>query len=126
MKEFVELAGARVLMRNSLILIGPTFRTFSAIAASSFFPPIAGFVHEALPIKSPLKEAVPEVTLKIALTLEPGATVSANVFAVSVVPEASAVHPLGAEMLSLMPATDAPVVFVNVTVVSCDDPGENV
>src|ERR1017187_2083177 len=124
MNEFVELA--RMLMRNSLILIGLTFRTFSAIVASSFLPPLAGFVHEALPIKSPLKAAVPEVTLKIALTLEPGATGSANIFAVSVVPEASAVHPFGLEMLSLTPAAGAPLVFVNVTVVSCDEPGENV
>ena len=34
--------------------------------------------------------------------------------------------PLGTEMLNLTPVAGAPVVFVNVTVVSCEDPGENV
>ena len=72
-------------MRNSLILIGLTFRTFSAVV-SDCFPPVAGFVHEALPTRSPLKAAGPEVTLKVALTLAPGATGSANVFDVSVLP----------------------------------------
>ena len=33
---------------------------------------------------------------------------------------------LGTEMLNLTPAAGAPVVFVNVTVVSCEDPGVNV
>ena len=83
-------------------------------------------VHEALPTRSPLKAAGPEVTLKVALTLAPGATGSANVFAVSVVPETTAVHPAGTAMLNLTSVTGAPVVFVNVTVVSCDEPGENV
>ena len=41
-------------------------------------------------------------------------------------PEAAAVHPVGAEMLNLTPEAGAPVVFVNVTVVSCEDRGENV
>ena len=114
-------------MRNSLILTGLTFRTFSA-AVSVCFLPLAGFVHEALPTRSPLKAAGPEVTLKVALTLAPGATGSANVFDVSVVPgNDSEVHCLlGTEMLNLTPAAGAPVVFVNVTVVSCEDPGVNV
>src|ERR1017187_4452705 len=106
-------------MRNSLILIGLTFRTFSAVVASNFFAPL---VQEALPTRSPLKAAGPEVTLKVALTLAPGATGSANV----VEPEATAVHPFGVAMLSLTPAAGAPVVFVNVTMVSCEEPGENV
>ncbi len=33
---------------------------------------------------------------------------------------------MGTEMLNWTPVAGAPVVFVNVTVVSCDDPGENV
>ncbi len=106
-------------MRNSLILIGLTLRTFSAVVASNFFAPL---VQEALPTRSPLKAAGPDVTLNVALTLAPGATGSANV----VGPEATAVQPFGAEMLSFTPAAGAPVVFVNVTVLFCEDPGENV
>src|SRR5450756_1147864 len=62
-----------VPIRNSLILIGLTFRTFSAVV-SNCLPPCVGFVHQALPTRSPLKGAGPEVTLKVALTLAPGAT----------------------------------------------------
>ena len=91
MNEFVGLAGEPELMRNSLILTGLTFRTFSAVV-SDCFAPLAGFVHEALPTRSPLKAAGPEVTLKVALTLAPGATGSANVFDVSVVPGTTEVH----------------------------------
>ncbi len=118
MKEPVDWA------LNSLILIGLAFRIFSA-AVSESFTPLAGFVQEALPTRSPLKAAFPEVTLKVALTPAPGATgFEAKFFAASVVPEATAVHPWGAEMLNLTPAAGAPVVFVNVTVVvSCEDPG---
>ena len=126
MNESVELAGEPELMRNSLILTGLTFRTFSAVV-SDCFAPLVGFVHEALPTRSPLKAAGPEVTLKVALTLAPGATGSANVFDVSVVPATTEVHSLlGTEMLNLTPVAGAPVVLVNVTVVSCEDPGENV
>jgi hypothetical protein len=119
MNEFVELVVEPSLMRNSLILIGLTFRTFSAIAAVDCFPLL---VQEALPTRSPLKAAGPEVTLNVALTLAPGATGSANV----VGPEAAAVQPLGAEMLSFTPVAGVPAVFVNVTVLFCEDPGENV
>src|SRR5580704_10688085 len=119
MNELVELSGE--LMRNSLILIGLTFRTFSAVVSDCVLP-LAGLVHEALPIRSPLKAAGPEVTLKFALTLAPGAKVPGMVPALSV----TAVHLAGTEMLSLTLVTGAPVVFVNVTVVSCEDPGENV
>src|SRR5207248_6139911 len=111
--------------RNSLILIGLTLRTFSAVV-SNRLPPCPGFVHEALPIRSPLKGAGPEVTLKVALTLAPGATES-NVFDVSVVPATKEVHcSPGTEMLSLTPTAVDPVVFVNVTVDSCEDRGTNV
>ena len=85
MNEFVGLAGTGA-DANSLILTGLTFRTFSAVV-SDCFAPLVGFVHEALPTRSPLKAAGPEVTLKVALTLAPGATGSAKVFDVSVVPE---------------------------------------
>src|SRR5450759_4866108 len=112
--------------RNSLILIGLTLRTFSAVV-SDCLPPCPGFFHEALPIRSPLKGTGPEVTLKVALTLAPGATGSGNVTDVSVVPGTKEVHCLpGTEMLSFTPTAGDPVVFVNVTVLPCEDPGVNV
>src|SRR5215471_1307452 len=124
MNELVELFGE--LMRNSLILIGLMFRTFSAVVSDCVLR-VVRFIHEALPTRSPLKAAGPEVTLKVALTLAPGATGSTNVFDVSVVLATKGVHCLsGTDRLNLTPAAGAPVVFVNVNVVSRDDPGENV
>src|SRR5437588_3181187 len=113
-------------MRNSLILIGLTFRTFST-AVPNWFVPLFASVHEALPRSSPLKAAGPEVTLKGALTLASGATISANLFEVSLAPETNEVHWLfGTAMLSVTPAAGAPVVFTKVAVISCEDPGEKV
>ena len=83
-------------------------------------------VHETLPTRSPLKTAGPEVTVKVALTVAPGATGSAKVFDVSVEPETMAVHPFGTEMLNVTPGAGAPVVFLEVTVESCEDPGEKI
>src|SRR4030042_6261839 len=121
MNEFVELSGEPELTANSLILIGLTFRTFSAVVSDCLWP-LVEFVHEALPTRSPLEAAGPEVTLKVALTIAPGATDPAIVAGVL----ATAVHPAGTEMLNLTPVAGAPVVLVNVTVVSCEEPGENV
>src|SRR5579863_7914984 len=119
MNEFVGFSGA--LMRNSLILTGLTFRTFSAVDSACVLP-VVWLVHEALPARSPLKAAGPEVTLKVALTLAPGATGPAIVSDVLVVPETTEVHCLlGTERLNLTPVAGAPVVFVNVTVASCED-----
>src|SRR5262245_55070605 len=93
---------ALVPVRNSLILIGLAFRTFSVVI-SLCLTPFAGFVHEALPIRSPSNAAGPEVTLKVALTLAPGATES-NVCDVSVVARTKELHCLlGTEMLSFTP-----------------------
>src|ERR1700761_6922920 len=99
MNEFVGLFGEPLLTRNSLILIEPTFRIFSA-AVSEDFLPFAWFVHKALPIRSPLNAVNPEVTLKVALTLAPGATGSANIFDASLAPEATTVHPFGTATLN--------------------------
>src|SRR4249919_765460 len=100
MNESVAFVGEPELMRNSLILIGLTFRTFSAVV-SVFFAPLVGFDHEAFATRSPLKGAVFEVILKVALTLAPGATGPANVFDVSVLPCTMDVHCLpGTEMLN--------------------------
>src|SRR5580658_4020246 len=129
MNEFVELAVEPSLTRNSLILTGLTFRTFSAMVSEWVLPSVpaeVGFVQDALPTKSPLKAADPEVTLKVALTLAPGAMGPAIVFDVSVAAVTTEDHCLGTEMLNLTPAAGAAVVLVNVTVVSCEDPGVNV
>ena len=112
-------------MRNSLILIGLTFRTFSTVVSECVTPLVACF-HEARPTRSPLKGAVPDVTVKVALTLAPGATGSAIVTDVLPVPGTTAVQRAGTAMLNVTPAAGVPMVFVNVTVVFCEDPGENV
>src|SRR5690348_16294034 len=125
MKESVELEEPE-LIRNSLILIGLTFRTFSA-AVSICGLLLFELIHEALPKRSPLKAAEPEVTLKVALTRAPGATGSGNFFELSVVPETKDVHCLfGREMLNVTPVAGSPVVFVKVAVISCEEPGANV
>src|ERR1035438_8343815 len=87
------------LLLNSLILTGLTLRTFSAMV-SDCGPLRVGLVHETLPTRSPLKAAGPEVTLKVALTLAPGATGPAIVFDVSVLPGTTEVHCLGTLMLN--------------------------
>ena len=119
MNEFVEFAGEPALIANSLILTGPTFRTFSAVFSDCVLPFV---VHETLPARSPLKAAGPEVTLKVALTLAPGATGAAIIVA----PEATAVHPVGTERLNLTPAAGVSVLFVKERVVSSEERGENV
>src|SRR5665213_1594627 len=117
MKESVELTA------NSLILTGLMFRAFS-MAVSDWLAPAA--VQEALATRSPLKAADPDVTLKVALTVAPDATGSAKVFDVSVPPETTAVQPAGTEMLNLTPVAGDAETFLNVTVASCEEPGENV
>src|SRR5258708_3342430 len=113
-----------LLVLNSLILIGPTFRTFSA-AVTDCFTPLA-LVHDTVATRSPLKVVGPDVTLKVAPTLAPGATGAAKVFEIPAEPEATAVHPFGVAMLSLTPVAGASVEFVKITAVSCEEPGENV
>src|SRR5262249_55373023 len=113
-----------VPVRNSLILIGLTLRAFSVVV-SDCLAPVVGFAHEAVPTRSPLKGTGPEVTVKVALTVAPGATES-NLFDVSVVPGMNEVQKMGTEMLNSTSAAADPVVFVSVTVASCDDPGANV
>src|SRR5690348_14454588 len=113
------------LKRNSFILTGLTLRTFSAVA-SDWRLPVFEFAHETLPTRSPLKAEGPEVTLKVALTVEPAATGSANFFEISVVPETKEVHCFGTEMLNVTPVAGSPLMFVKVAEISCDDPGANV
>src|SRR3954453_963887 len=125
MNELVVLVGVLLPMRNSLILIGLTLRTLSAIDAARVSPDVSS--HEALPMRSPLKLAGPAVTANVALTLCPGATGPGSVTDVSERPGTTEVHcALGRPMLSFTPVTGAPVVFVNVTTVFWVVPGANV
>ncbi len=78
-------------------------------------------------MRSPLRVFGPEVTVKFALTLAPGASGPENCFAVSPVPATTAFHDgSGKVSSSLMADTGVAAVLVKVTVVSCDEPGENV
>src|SRR5580765_1886604 len=99
MNELVGLDGEAELTANSLILIGLTLRTFSTVVSDCAWP-LVEFVHDALPTRSPPKAAGPEVTLKVALTLVPGATGSAIVTDVLVAPGTMEVHCLCTEMLN--------------------------
>src|ERR1041385_3257300 len=114
-----------VPVRNSLILIGLTLRTFSVVV-SDCLAPVVRFVHETTPRRSPLKAPGPEVTVKTALTVSPGAT-RPNFIDFWVVPGTNEVqNRAGTAMLnSTSDATD-PVALVNVTVASCEAPGVNV
>jgi hypothetical protein len=109
-------------LRNSLIVIGLTLRAFSTAESDCFAPP-AEFAHRTLPTRSPLNAAADDVTLNVALTLAPGATGSQSSRTFLSVPGTTAVHPLGTDMLKFDAVAGATVVFVNVTVVSCEDPG---
>src|SRR5579863_8282443 len=125
MNESVALLGGPELMRNSLILTGLALRTFSAIDSVCLVP-LAWSIHEAWPTRSPFRSADPDVTLNVALTLAPGATGPAKVFEVSEPFTAAADHCSGTARLSLMSTAGAPVVFLNVTTVSCEEAGVNV
>src|SRR5262245_22542382 len=98
MNELVPLAGLLEPMRNSLILTGLVLRTGSAIEAD-WSPQVA------VPTRSPLNGAGPEVTLIVRLTAAPGATGSLTVTGPVVVQPAGVVTP------SVTPVTGAPVVF---------------
>src|ERR1700704_5851339 len=112
MKPLVGLA--LVPARNSLILIGLMFLMFS-VAVCDCVPVLPGLRHWALPTMSPLKAPDPDVTLKVALTLAPGATGCVKLTVLLEVPTAMAVHPcLSTETLNFTFETGDPVVFVNV------------
>src|SRR5262245_54986854 len=117
MNVSVEFAAELALTANSLILTALTLRTFS-VAVSDCVTPLVGFFQETRPARSPLNGERVEVTLNVALTVAPGAIgpeFGAELFA-------TAVHPFGVEMLNLTSVTSIPVVFLNVTVVSCEEP----
>lgn len=73
------------------ILIALTFRTFSVVVSDCFVL-LVWFVQRALPTRSPLNAAGPDVTLNVAFTLAPGATESANIVEVFSVPKTKDVH----------------------------------
>src|SRR5262245_25295740 len=121
MNESVAFGPA--LMRNSLIFTGDTLRIFCTADSLCVLP---FTFHEALPTRSPLSAAEPDVIRKVALALAPGAIASPNDFTATAPPDTTEFQPVGAETLSSSPVIAAPVVFRNVTVVSCEEPGENV
>jgi hypothetical protein len=112
MNELVGLPPVPV--RYSLILIGLLLRTCSAVVPLCRGP-WPGAVHAPRPVRSPSNGAGPEVTVKVALTLAPGATAS-KVWDVSSVPVTTEVHPSGFDRLSFTPETGALLVLVNVSV----------
>ena len=104
-------------------LTGLTLRTFSVIVSVLV---LLFAVQVSLPIRSPLNAAGPDVTLKVAVTLPPGTITSSNFFEVDWEFKTTDFHPLGTVMLSVTPFTAAPVVFVYVIVVFCEDCGAKV
>ena len=66
------------------------------------------------------------VTLNVALTLAPVVTGPAIVADLLELPTTAADHCFGRERLNSTSDAGAPVVFVKVTAVSCEEPGENV
>src|SRR5689334_12636799 len=115
-----SVASAVVPMRNSLIFTGGVLRARSAIDADCVAP---FAVHVAVPTRSPLKLAGPDVTVNVRLTLSPGATGPAIV---SEPPWTAALQPAGSDRPSLTSVAGAPDVLVNVTIVGRLEPGANV
>src|SRR3954471_13314393 len=103
-----------VPVRYSLILIGLLFRTCSVVVPLCRGP-WPGVVQAPRPVRSPSNAAAPEVTVKVALTLAPGATDS-NGCGVAVVAVTTEFHPAGVDRLSLTPEAGDSEVFVNVSV----------
>src|SRR6185295_7133124 len=108
-----------VPVRNSLILIGWTLRTFAAVVSGC--RPVPGFAHSANAVRSPLKDDRPELTRNVVLTVAPGSTVGNDVR-----PSALTDQPRGSSMLSFTPNARDPVVLVNVTVEFRAEPGVKV
>jgi hypothetical protein len=105
--------------------MGITFRTREEIV-SDCLPPTGLFVHSALPLTKPPPVDVAEMTLKVALTLAPGATGAAYVTVEAEPPDAETVQPAGAETLNFTSDAGVAAIFVNVAVTSCADFGVNV
>src|ERR1700744_4688032 len=99
-----------VPVRNSLIVIGLTFRTFSVAVVLSTTR-LDWAVQRALAVRSPPNGSGPEVSVNGALTLAPAAT-EAKVFDGFRVPSTTEVHRPGTEMPSFTLAAVAPVVLV--------------
>src|SRR4051812_18339231 len=90
----------------SLIFTGKALRT--RVLAVSDCAPRAGLVHSDLPMRWPALAIAGEVTLKMALTLAPGAMGSGKVLE-----DSAAVQPgPGSTTLSFTPLTGVPVVLV--------------
>src|SRR6185437_9253042 len=104
---------------TSLIFNGLAFRNFSTAVSVCPFP--FALFQEAFAVRSPSNAREPDVNLNVALTVAPGATGSSNVFE-ALPPSNAAFQPLGAAILNLTPCTAEPLLFVNATSTSCDEP----
>src|SRR5215472_9058457 len=119
MNEFVELPV--VPTRNSLITIGSVLRTASLEVTDWLLPSWA--VQVAVPFRSPLNDWLPDVTLKVALTLAPGATDANEVW---LPPATVDCQPVGTDNCRFTFVAADAAVLVNVKVDCCDEPGLNV
>src|SRR3954447_8306210 len=117
----VSVVSLPVPMRNSLILTGAVLRTHSVIDADCGAP---FAVHVAVPNRSPLKLAGPDVTLNVTLALSPGAIGPGIVSEPP--PSTAALQPAGSERPSFTLLAGAPLLLVKVTIVSWLVPGANV
>ena len=121
MKLFVE--SPVVATRNSLITIGSVLRTAS-VAVTDWLP-APWLLQVALPVRSPLNDFAPAVTLKVALVLAPGA-IGPNFCESVSLPTSLDFQPGGTESCSLTLFSVDEEVFVNVSVDCCEEPGVNV
>src|SRR5579863_1131310 len=107
--------------RISLILTGNALRTLCTVVSLNASSVDCSF-QSALPVRKPASALAGEVMLKAALALAPGAIGSISVFEAAT----ADFHPVGRETLNLTPCSDAAVMFLNVTVTSCEEPGVNI
>ena len=120
MKLFVELPV--VATRNSLITIGSVLRTASAAVTELWLAPLP---HEASPVRSPLNDFEPAVTLNVALVLPPGA-IGPNACESFSLPTNLDFQPDGTDRCSVTLFSVDEEVFVNDSVACCEEPGVNV
>ena len=105
--------------------MGSTFRTREEVVSDCLLPACV-FVHSALPLRNPPPVVVAEITLKVALTLAPGATGASYVTVEAEPPDAETVQPAGEEMFNFTSEAGVAALFVNVAVMSFADFGVNV
>src|SRR5436190_22088658 len=116
------MRSAKIPRRTSWILLRTPLRSWSIVISTAFPRPL---VHCAVAFTKPAPVAAGAVTVNVALTLAPGAIGSCNVTAPPADPGAAARHPAGRARRTVAPGTTASIVFVNVAVTGCANPGVN-